>query len=852
MRATFLNSRADLAGLLRTAAGGAAIAMALGSCGGGPSPDVDAGQAPDAAPTVCALPVEGCGCSVEGATAECWPDALIEGGARVCLVGEQTCRGGTWSACEDVHRLQSEDGGDVVIEAASDDPFICASCEPRCFRAVDTIRGLDVMERGGNGLVFNPAVGRNGAENPGMTIVCADVSCGVRNTIGAGTGNPWMPDGINSDGVTVDPTDGALVLGVLGLNSPGVWVSNMNDGTISRLDPATGREIGRYYSARPDAVNNARPGNEYCNWSYTGNCPSRTAVDQNFDCYIANRAFGSQGTLTKIAADLRRCVDRNGNGRIDTSTDVNGDGRITQSNPMEFFGVNDECILWTVPVGGVNGVPRSLAIGVAPPGVDVGDVWVGNYNTAVAYRFRPTDGALLGSVTMCATVGRTNRCMNSYGAAADVRGRIFMWSINYGGGYQLGYINPTSGTFTWTAQQPYGSSGYGMTYYINADGSREYIFSALWGSSSVARYDILANNWIRADAPGNPRGMAADINGNVYAAGWDRSRYGGGGQTRLWRWDTDLANFSEAWSAPSASQFMGVGVTFDNAVWLIGNGGARGARLAPDRGSWVESPSVFSGPYTYSDFIGYGLNVFANPRGHYAFVTDAGPDCDQRWETVEWNATTPVGTSVEVWVRSASTSADLGAQAWIGPFRTSPANLRMAPGPVPNGRFLEMDIRMETTDRRLTPRVYSAAATGYCDYTEYDTGATYTRLYDTTMTEDAAVPSPICDPITERPLFRQFTWDATIPAGTSITFEFRAGNTAAAAAAAMPVPFAVLPATVPPIPDVTQLFLDAMREPIEAQSPFMEVRAVLNSSADRRRTPTLRGFSLEFTCVPLT
>lgn len=852
MRATSLDPRGDLlrrhARLLQAGVVGAGLAMSFGACSGGPAPDVDAGAQPDARPSMCELPAEGCGCSVEGATAECWPDALVEDGARVCLVGEQTCRGGTWSACEDVHRLQGDDGGDVVIEAASDDPFVCASCEPRCFRAIDTIRGRDVMEHGGGGLVFNPDVGRNGAENPGMVIVCADVSCGVRNTIGAGTGNPWMPDGINSDGVTVDPADGALVLGVLGLNSPGVWVSNMNDGTLSRLDPATGREIGRYYSARPDPVNNARPGGEYCNWSNTGNCPSRTAVDQNFDCYVANRAFGSQGTLTKIAADLRRCVDRNGNGRIDTSTDRNGDGRIQQGDPTEFFGVNDECILWTVPVGGNNGVPRSLAIGVAPPGVDVGDIWVGNYNTAIAYRFRPSDGALLGSVAL----NSGGRNLHSYGAAADVRGRIFFWSINHGGGYQMGYVNPSSGTFTWTARQTYSSSGYGMTYYINADGSREYFFTALWGSSRVARYDVLANSWITAESPGNPRGMAADINGNVYAAGWDRSRYGGGAQRTLWRWDTNLAGFSEAWAAPSASSFMGVGVTFDNAVWLIGAGGSRGARLAADRASWLESPQVFSGPYTYSDFIGYGLNVFANPRGHYSFVTDAGPDCDQRWETVEWNATTPVGTTVEVWVRSSPTSAGLAAQPWIGPFRTTPANLRAAPGPVPNGRFLEMDIRMETTDRRLTPRVYSAGATGYCDYTEYGTGATYTRLYDTTMTEDAATPSVICDPITERPVYRQFTWDATIPAGTSITFEFRGGNTAAMAAAAMPVSYSVLPATVPPIPDLTNLFLMAGREPLEAQSPYMEVRAVLNSSSDRRRTPTLRGFSLEFTCVPIS
>jgi hypothetical protein len=817
---------------------GTGLVLALASCQGGqPDPTVDAAVVDGGAPAICDTPIEGCGCSVEGATAECWPDALVEGGARVCLVGEMTCTGGTWGTCENVHRLEGEDGQDVVIEAASDDPIVCASCEPRCFRAIDTIRSRDVMERGSNGLVFNPAAGNNGAENPGRIIMCSDLSCGTRSSIGAGTGNPWNPTPDNSDGVTVDPGDGALVLGVLGLNSPGVWVANSGNGTISRLDPATGREIGRYVAELPGPTRSGR-----------APYPSRTAVDQNFDALIANRAFGGQGTLTKIAADLRRCVDRNANGRIDTATDRNMDGRINQADPSEFYGANDECILWTVDVGVPGGTPRSLAIGLAPAGADVGDVWVGNYSEARAYRVRSSDGAVLGSVSTCA--GGT--CVYSYGAAIDSRGRVFFWG-RQGGTRTFGYVTPASSTFTMTASIPFGVGGYGMTYYVNADGSQEYFFNADSDQGIVLRYNVLANNWTYTTTPGRgaPRGMAADVNGNVYAAGWTNG-YGWGGScnNRLWRWDTNLANYQQ-WTAPTASCFMGVGVTFDNAVWLIGGGNNRGARLAPDRGSWVESPQVFNGPYTYSDFIGYGLNVFANPRGHYSFITDAGDTCDQRWQTLEWSAMAPVGTSVELFVRSSPTSAGLATATWIGPFRTSPANLTLAPGPVPNGRYLEIDIRMETTDRRLTPRVYSAAAAGFCDYTLYDTGGTYTRLYDSTRTEDAATPSTICDPLTERPIWGEFTWDATLPLGTTITLQFRAGRSGAEAAAAMPVTYTITPSSIPPIRSVAELFVMAGRTGEEIQAPFMEARAILNSSADGRRTPTLRSFSLEFTCVDM-
>jgi hypothetical protein len=1050
-------------------ASGLVLASLVSCSEGAPPPapvvpgDTGAGQ------SVCASAIEGCGCRVEGQTQECFPDPLIENGAHVCLVGERTCRDGTWSACEDVHRLVGEDGRDVVVQAASDDPFACSPCEPLCFQARDFIEGdQDIRERGGNGIVFNP--GRGGAENVGRVTECRDASCGTRSAVGVGSMNPWNPTPDNSDGVVVDPSDGALVLGVLGLNSPGVWVANMDDGTVSRLDPRSGREIGRYVTARPSAANGARPATENCNWSNIGNCPSRTAIDQNFDCYVANRAFGNQGTVSKIAADLRRCIDRNANGRIDTATDRNGDGRISMSDPTEFYGVNDECILWTVPVGVRNGVPRALSVGVAGSGVEVGDIWVGNYNEARAYRLRPSDGATLGSVSLCQSAGgrtvgvagglsigwdgwydtrgtgfaldnlrvyrralspeeivadrdgaapasasalladwrfeddvndssgngyhftsnsgtfvagrhgravrfsgtqraltpayspgfiwgesntpytisywinagpptggwrnilrkrpgvsdccgagdrtpshwlwpgemrvhvthgteadgnsshhpyltgsdvwvhvaethdpttgiktayingtlATTRftgnasCNYPYGNAVDSRGRVFFWPRMGGTTRQFGYVTPSTSTFTFTADSPYYQPiGYGMTYYSNADGSQEYFYVADSDNGYVLRYNVLANNWIYAATPGNgaPRGMAADVNGNVYAAGWSNSvGWGGGCNNRLWRWDTNLANFQQ-WTAPSASCFMGVGVTLDNAVWLIGAGGSRGARLAPDRSSWVESPSVFVNPYTYSDFIGYGLLVFANPRGNYSFVTDAGEGCEQRWQTAEWASTVPVGTSVEIFVRSANTQAGLNSASWIGPFITSPANLTMAPGPVPNGRFLEMDIRMATTDRRLTPRVRSASASGFCDRTFYDTGGTYTRMYDSTATEDTATPRVICDPLTDLTIWGDFTWSAEIPERTSITFEFRAGNSPTTARMATPVTFNATNLT-PPVINLSNLFVMAGRPGSEVQAPYMEVRAVLNSSTDRLRTPTLRSFLLEFNCMP--
>src|SRR5207253_1850973 len=132
----------------------------------------------------------------------------------------------------------------------------------------------------------------------------------------------------------------------------------------------------------------------------TSNSPSRTAIDFNGDIFVANRAFGGQSSVTHIANEISACKDRNKNGKIDTSSDTNGDGLIqtdcnangvqddiadvkakpcTNGNKQEFYGPDDECILWTTNtnVPGVLGRP----LGLGPGAVDTGpsDAWAGTY-----------------------------------------------------------------------------------------------------------------------------------------------------------------------------------------------------------------------------------------------------------------------------------------------------------------------------------------------------------------------------------------------------------------------------------------------------------------------------------------
>src|SRR5262249_20868145 len=103
----------------------------------------------------------------------------------------------------------------------------------------------------------------------------------------------------------------------------------------------------------------------------TANQPSRTSIDYNGDLVVANIGMGQQGSVTRIANDISSCIDRNKNGTIDTSKDTNGNGSIdvdcngdgqpdviasVKARPcrnglgQEFFGPDDECVLWTTNV----------------------------------------------------------------------------------------------------------------------------------------------------------------------------------------------------------------------------------------------------------------------------------------------------------------------------------------------------------------------------------------------------------------------------------------------------------------------------------------------------------------------
>jgi hypothetical protein len=556
----------------------------------------------------------------------------------------------------------------------------------------------------------------DGMVDEGFADICTSCTPECNVSVFPGPGG-WMPTEENSDGVIVDD-DGALTLGRTRAEAFSVWVANSDEGTVSKLDSRTNRELARYPTVGAIAPDGTRPWYEACGWcdpgrgGCIGNCPSRTAVDQNFDAYIANRAFGNQGTVTKIANREEDCVDRNGNGVIDTSRDLNGDGTIALT-PVgignEFVGPEDECILWTAAVGGRNGVPRALAVGLSPPDGLVGDVWVGLWSEQQACRLDPTTGA-------------TAACMpihgiRPYGAAADSRGRI--WFVDRSGTRRdiLGFVDSATMTFSLASPVPASSCptselhSYGIT--IDGD-DRVYVASSNC-APHILRYVPAIDTWEMYSIPGDgtPRGLAADERSLWVGISHESVRFAGPPSDRIVQFE--LADMSRVTThrIPSGRGTVGVGVSFDGSVWAICQTTNSAARLDPATGTWIEH-GVGLTPYTYSDFIGFGLNVFSEPRGRYRFRVEGCEGGTQNWLGVRVRAETPPSTEVSIWARSANTVAGLSSQPWIGPFLGPTINLQAAPGPVPPGRYLEIELRLRTEDRRVAPRVFSVDVAGEC------------------------------------------------------------------------------------------------------------------------------------------
>ncbi|MDW8363817.1 MAG: MopE-related protein [Myxococcales bacterium] len=635
-------------------------------------------------------------------------DGLVCNGAEYCEETTGRCMPGTTPDCDD------------------GDPCTVDACNERARGCTHVSRDVDA-DGDGWGTCRGDCDDADPRVHPGAPERCdgRDDDCdgsvdeGVRNACGdcrpncdlvvIGQDGDVPFDASAGTGVVVHP-DGSLSLSERRVESFYAWIANHLFGTITKLDTRDGSQEAEYDAVLLGPGNHAEPPGTRCLWeSRGGNCPSRTAVDLRGAVYVANRAFFAQGTVTKIAGFEDDCVDRDGNGVIDTSRDRDGDGRIERAVPGEFLGQRDECLLWTVDVGGIGGVPRAIAVAAD------GGVWVGLHGEQAVVELDPDDGSVRRRIALGA------RRFAPYGAAIDGRGRLWLTEAATG---RIAAIELTTGRIerVQTAPSRVGCNG---SYGIAVDGE-DRVWIAGLHCPAVFRYDPASDTWLTVSLPdsGVTRGIAADERGYVWiASSHEWVRFAGGEVVfgpaieRLTRVRASDGRDVRVWGTPGAPLpglgAIGVGLDSMGRVWLVNQQSSTATRFDPTTGEAREYPTGES-PYTYSDFTGYALRTFTAPHGFLRTVIEGCAVGPTQWERLEVDATAPAGTSVEIRLRAAPTRAALETRSWIGPWRTVSADLRAPPGPVPEERFLEVEVTLVASGGARSPRVRSVTLQRNC------------------------------------------------------------------------------------------------------------------------------------------
>lgn len=596
-------------------------------------------------------------------------------------------------------------------------------------------------DRDGFNACDNDCDDRNASVNPGATEVCDMIDndcdravdenliseCGdcrpgcrvlelprddVRQPPGS-TG--WLIDPESSSAVGTDE-NGSLILTSESTEVFFAWIANNEDGRVTKLDTRDGSMVAQYDSVLAGSdMNVPRPGARCDSKSDTdniGNCPSRTAVDLSGAVFVANRAFGHQGTVTKIAGFTEDCVDRNGDGEIQTSRDVNLNGRIDRHIAGEYMGQADECLLWTVNVGASNGgIPRALAIAAD------GTVWVGLHHDQRVLQLDPEDGHLLRTIDVPS--------FKPYGAAFDRDGRLWLAESLTG---RIASIDTATNRVGRVITAPAPRSGCPSSYGIAVD-AKGRVWVAGFTCPFAFRFDPDSGAWFSVEIPGAgvTRGIAARDDGTIFVAAshdWIRVDFSASNPleasdpiTRLTVFNGDDGSNLRVLGTPEepilGSGSIGVGLDSAGRAWLVNQNTESATRVDIETGEVNRFPAG-SEPYTYSDFTGYALRRITAPTGFARSILEGCTMGPSEWERLTWDARVPSGARLEIRLRTADTRDALMTAMWLGPWGASPIDLLTPPGPLSEQRFLEVESRLISLTETSSPSLRNITVQVHC------------------------------------------------------------------------------------------------------------------------------------------
>lgn len=455
----------------------------------------------------------------------------------------------------------------------------------------------------------------------------------------------------------VHSTPGQLQLDETVTAFPFIWVALSGRGTIAKIDTSSGAVLGEYSTTSDgDGAHN----------------PSRTTVGNDGSVWAGNR---NQSSVIHIGlVEAGQCVDRNGNGTIETSSaygDVlawpGGSGGAT----APVADAQDECILHYVDTAGSDA--RHVSVDAA------GDIWVGDNGSRA---FQKLDGAT-GAVEVPAM---TMPC-GGYGGLVDGNG--VLWSAQSGSA--LLRWDPDAPTLTPGADTPDANPRcipipiYGLAFDSqNNVWATQYSGQRIWKVSpdGNTRQDFNQGN-------PNAQGVAVDGNDDV----WVSSSLGAGTNTVAHlRNDGTLVGIVST-AAPGVAMGAGsTGVSVDSAgkIWTANYGSSTATRIDPTAGpAGVDGQPIGqfdlsvdlpgSSPYNYSDMTGSTLTGRPS-SGSWTTVYDSGI-ADAEWGSLAWTADTPGTSTLTFTVASSADGVTFGPAETV----TGPADLSVA-----DGRYLRV------------------------------------------------------------------------------------------------------------------------------------------------------------------
>ena len=408
--------------------------------------------------------------------------------------------------------------------------------------------------------------------------------------------------------------------------------------------------------------------------------PSRTSVDLEGDVWVGCR---SDGGVVKIINDIKTCVDKNGNGVIDTATDINNNGKI-DSNEVKPY-QSDECVKFVVYPDGKT-VARAA-------GVDKDNyAWMGFWTSKRLRRLHPLTGA---------STDMININCNPYGLVIDQKGIIW---VSGRGCSQLVRVDPKTKAVTKVG------NGSGSPYGINVD-----MFGKIWIANTntyTSRYDPITGAWNSVKHNQRSRGVATSNDGHIYVALDTTSTIAKINAVTL----TVVAHISLG----GGRYPVGIAVDYDGYVWAVNQSKATASKIDPNKNKVLGEYPVGKGPYTYSDMTGYTLHNYTAPKGDYSHTfgysgwtgTVSESKITTKWEKIFIDAATPPKSFIEVRYKASNTLKSLDKTPWskkYGPYPPAqmPLNLQNV-----TGKFLRVEVFMQSGDNKLSPIIKSLSAKG--------------------------------------------------------------------------------------------------------------------------------------------